>query len=64
VSDSTDIQDRECFGKRRYATMLEAQVTANKRSERAGRPLRVYACPHCGGAHISKSRIYRGPSAY
>jgi hypothetical protein len=62
--DAIRTQDRECFSKHRYATQLEADVVRNKRTDVGGRHLRVYACPHCAGYHLTKARVYEGPSAF
>jgi hypothetical protein len=43
-----------CGRKRRHPTQLDAIASAIRCSARAGHPLRVYACPDCGGWHLTR----------
>ena len=44
-----------CEDKRRFAREGEAVTRAAELAAR-GLPMRVYACPHCGGFHLTSRR--------
>jgi len=51
----------KCFGKIRYAEKKAAATARNARlrdRRRRGKPkyLRIYACPACGGWHLTHTR--------
>lgn len=48
------LQQRSCHMKHRYFDEISAVIVANKRAARGAPPLRAYACPHCGGWHLTK----------
>lgn len=58
VLDRYDLEDvkRMCAGKRRYVSLLDAAKTkARCERDRPWHRLRVYACPACGGWHLTRS---------
>lgn len=48
---------RQCGKKKRYRSEHEARLIANRGEAARGTKLRVYACPLCGGYHITSQNF-------
>lgn len=57
MASKRHIRRKSCDGKRRYDTMVAAQVTARRATERTQSKLNAYRCTNCGGFHIGHAPV-------
>ena len=50
----------QCLGKKRHATIKQAEEVVDVMSKKHGKPFRYYYCGMCGGYHITSKPRGRG----
>lgn len=57
------VQISMCLTKDRYGTRESAELTITRREMKTRKLLRLYACPYCGGYHLTSKPEAIGPMA-
>lgn len=52
MSSRRHIRKRGCRGKRRYGSLLQAQICASVATRKTRQKINAYPCRNCGGYHI------------